>query len=149
MAAFGLAGRKTTNRLRAIETWPSRPRQTSFPRRKTTNRLRAIETEVGPPVVAQEGVVARQLIACGRLKLQSLGRVVVHERVVARQLIACGRLKLNNSTMSNSLKVAGRKTTNRLRAIETTVPVKFEPSFMQAVARQLIACGRLKRRGAM
>ena len=61
--------RKTTNRLRAIET---NKEDKDIPRwlvrRKTTNRLRAIETQVlhgGKDEIAQ---VARQLIAFGRLK---------------------------------------------------------------------------------
>ena len=88
------AGRKTTNRLRAIETLitascsslcPSVARQLiAFGRlklvpldealvvslcRKTTNRLRAIETASLLPLSAVFTNVARQLIAFGRLKL--------------------------------------------------------------------------------
>ena len=63
--------------------------------------------------------VARQLIACGRLKPvgQSQDTFVLR---VARQLIACGRLK-QGSVRENDRAEIGRKTTNRLRAIETVV----------------------------
>ena len=61
--------------------------------RKTTNRLRAIETKT--ILMAAEAVVpvARQLIAFGRLKRSAAGCCGVHDLLVARQLIAFGRLK--------------------------------------------------------
>ena len=66
-----VAGRKTTNRLRAIETCPWWRRCLRHARRrKTTNRLRAIETRDDASGGVHMGDrVARQLIAFGRLKL--------------------------------------------------------------------------------
>ena len=65
-------GRKTTNRLRAIETSVGTGRRTSGrTSRKTTNRLRAIETMSDTHDPGHRPVVARQLIAFGRLKRTS------------------------------------------------------------------------------
>ena len=62
--------RKTTNRLRAIETKFTPSCEGVRVRcRKTTNRLRAIETLLIGVVDAGALEVARQLIAFGRLKL--------------------------------------------------------------------------------
>ena len=67
--AHGQAGRKTTNRLRAIETRHGRDGDNRKEGgRKTTNRLRAIETPRWDPPQSKGREVARQLIACGRLK---------------------------------------------------------------------------------
>ena len=137
--------RKTTNRLRAIETRPLPPGGYNFRgRRKTTNRLRAIETtplvdacapavmvarqliafgRLKPTAPAANAMlrmeVARQLIAFGRLKPIHLGQVVLEHRRVARQLIAFGRLKLEHRRFCLGPMGGRRKTTNRLRAIET------------------------------
>ena len=87
--------RKTTNRLRAIETNGKPARlELDAQRRKTTNRLRAIETRRNAEFPQLAGCVARPLIAFGRLKL------------------ACPRGRVGLARL-------GRKTTNRLRAIET------------------------------
>ena len=62
-------GRKTTNRLRAIETTSLQRRAfVAESRRKTTNRLRAIETQTTRQSTKNANKVARQLIAFGRLK---------------------------------------------------------------------------------
>ena len=67
------ACRKTTNRLRAIETSDlGQSRAGQMMRRKTTNRLRAIETLIKATDVVTVNLVARQLIACGRLKLSTV-----------------------------------------------------------------------------
>ena len=87
--------RKTTNRLRAIETNLPYPFRGHFwGSRKTTNRLRAIETAETDAVGASHfDLVARQLIAFGRLKRRR-GIPLRRPRCgVARQLIAFGRLK--------------------------------------------------------
>ena len=63
--------------------------------------------------------VARQLIAFGRLKLHRFRAAACETDYVARQLIAFGRLKPRKTTVSELL-LACRKTTNRLRAIETS-----------------------------
>ena len=136
--------------------------------RKTTNRLRAIETR-GP---ASHGLwrlmVARPLIAFGRLKLRGRSPILpVPAKGVARPLIAFGRLKRMWKPHSGQsvldvarpliafgrLKLmvlikfltAGlcRKTTNRLRAIETGKARRTSSQSTQ-VARPLIAFGRLK-----
>ena len=57
--------------------------------RKTTNRLRAIETALSDQFTIHQGAVARQLIACGRLKLFIVVVASGFEPLVARQLIAC------------------------------------------------------------
>ncbi len=63
------SGRKTTNRLRAIETSGlSNVTPARVASRKTTNRLRAIETTSPTFTRTRELWVARQRIACGRLK---------------------------------------------------------------------------------
>ena len=116
----GRASRKTTNRLRAIETLPMFISiRVMVSRRKTTNRLRAIETRQLAPEIGVRDQVARQLIAFGRLKPcwgpRSGSRVVQ----VARQLIAFGRLKLLKPP-TFAKPAPCRKTTNRLRAIETS-----------------------------
>ena len=87
------SSRKTTNRLRAIETKATSSNAVRAKSRKTTNRLRAIET--GGTVLRLEvkAQVARQLIAFGRLKRTVLRLEVKAQVVVARQLIAFGRLK--------------------------------------------------------
>ena len=86
--------RKTTNRLRAIETVTLPLKADFWPGgRKTTNRLRAIETSAQQGDLAGTGGVARQLIAFGRLKLFTPTRPAMREKSVARQLIAFGRLK--------------------------------------------------------
>ena len=64
-----MASRKTTNRLRAIETVGVRNvEDDGLAGRKTTNRLRAIETLLRNMVCLHLANVARQLIAFGRLK---------------------------------------------------------------------------------
>ena len=63
--------------------------------------------------------VARQLIAFGRLKRDEDYRREDPEQPVARQLIAFGRLKQTPHDLRRSTCRPGRKTTNRLRAIET------------------------------
>ena len=69
-------------------------------RRKTTNRLRAIETTGVVRYKDLETPVARQLIAFGRLKLgYERAKESAHE--VARQLIAFGRLKLRMSSIAS------------------------------------------------
>ena len=70
--------------------------------------------------------------------------VIRQVQLVARQLIAFGRLKLDDRE-DLVRHLIGRKTTNRLRAIETNVLRKL--SYYLDVARQLIAFGRLKRAG--
>ena len=136
--------RKTTNRLRAIETLittsPSEPgigvarpliafgRLKHLTRghqpsiltvcRKTTNRLRAIETQYSVPTQDGKLKVARPLIAFGRLKLSYPPHLQCDQRLVARPLIAFGRLKRIQG-VAEQLAELGRKTTNRLRAIET------------------------------
>ena len=115
------ACRKTTNRLRAIETQTIPQQQGGMLNsRKTTNRLRAIETVplflLSPPCPAPR--VARQLIAFGRLK-HTVRRQCLHVapgRKTTNRLRAietCARPHLR------SVKFMSRKTTNRLRAIET------------------------------
>ena len=64
------------------------------------------------------------------------------QTAVARQLIAFGRLKLGLA-IASVITFSSRKTTNRLRAIETAV-YRFRPGAPGNVARQLIAFGRLK-----
>ena len=111
--------RKTTNRLRAIET----SRQTSVPEGTVTvarqliafGRLKLNHALVGGHCGLE---VARQLIAFGRLKLDEAQQQVA-VGLVARQLIAFGRLKQIADGEGVGV-VGGRKTTNRLRAIETT-----------------------------
>ena len=122
----------------------SRPKNLAFICRKTTNRLRAIETlDIGPRIY-HDGFVARQLIAFGRLKLRRCG-VLQHRRtLVARQLIAFGRLKHVLLPEAVYGPLPGRKTTNRLRAIETESLQTSPVSRGSRVARQLIAFGRLK-----
>ena len=61
--------------------------------RKTTNRLRAIETLNHHLLSVAEATVARQLIAFGRLKRQCDMTLPLAGDGVARQLIAFGRLK--------------------------------------------------------
>ena len=86
--------RKTTNRLRAIETRIANGWNDDVDRRrKTTNRLRAIETGSAALVLALLWLVARQLIAFGRLKRPGSRRRRRAIHRVARQLIAFGRLK--------------------------------------------------------
>ena len=111
--------------------------------RKTTNRLRAIETSFTISCPAQAWDVARQLIAFGRLK-----HVTEHSRApvddgVARQLIAFGRLKpparwsraLQARSVARQLIAFGRLKLGR--SISSGPPTA-------PVARQLIAFGRLK-----
>ena len=62
---------------------------------------------------------------------------------VARQLIAFGRLKRAGRRVRERNRRLGRKTTNRLRAIETENATGGK-STLANVARQLIAFGRLK-----
>ena len=89
--------RKTTNRLRAIETGALFGFLADDPGgRKTTNRLRAIETTTFADPARLRVVVARPLIAFGRLK---------PDEQAGQQAGYCDR----------------RKTTNRLRAIETDI----------------------------
>ena len=112
--------RKTTNRLRAIET-KNDQLGAACPAagRKTTNRLRAIETSTR--------------------ELGSLGSGCC--RKTTNRLRA---IETTRNVPPRSLQHPGRKTTNRLRAIETKYyPVGNE--HYQSVARQLIAFGRLKR----
>ena len=87
--------------------------------------------------------VARQLIAFGRLKRRLYDLLPQCIGQVARQLIAFGRLKRKGGWYYH-LAMVGRKTTNRLRAIETFVD-QADDSKGIVVARQLIAFGRLKR----
>ena len=113
------SSRKTTNRLRAIETCLSHPQlpQSGFCR-KTTNRLRAIETTGQSLLGFRLSRVARPLIAFGRLKLIWIAPFLTTKLMVARPLIAFGRLKRCTPGTLTPNRV-GRKTTNRLRAIET------------------------------
>ena len=103
-------------RLKLEYPWPTD--RTTNRRRKTTNRLRAIETQGRHLHLAPHTFVARQLIAFGRLKLQSEIRGALSSFAVARQLIAFGRLKPRPATWFGRAPKR-RKTTNRLRAIET------------------------------
>ena len=64
------------------------------PGRKTTNRLRAIETRIDEVLGLRLRHVARQLIAFGRLKPGFGLTGYCRPDSVARQLIAFGRLKL-------------------------------------------------------
>ena len=64
--------------------------------------------------------------------------------LVARQLIAFGRLK-PSPPKGQCHRPRSRKTTNRLRAIETSIRPHTDPG-QSRVARQLIAFGRLKLR---
>ena len=69
VAVVLVGSRKTTNRLRAIETTDlNTARVARGPCRKTTNRLRAIETDGHAHQARLALLVARQLIAFGRLK---------------------------------------------------------------------------------
>ena len=85
--------------------------------RKTTNRLRAIETALLRQQARANGGVARQLIAFGRLKLWwgPLGRCGCWRRKATNRLRAI-ETHYRIRTLAERL---GRKTTNRLRAIET------------------------------
>ena len=136
--------RKTTNRLRAIETNGLRGVQEGGTRRrKTTNRLRAIETRTGRLLRPTPSPVARQLIAFGRLKHWSIlmpGTGVSLRRKTTNRLRA---IETKAVRISNVSVACRRKTTNRLRAIETYTTVSGA-MLVRAVARQLIAFGRLK-----
>ena len=112
--------------------------------RKTTNRLRAIETILNDYDYLTVIVVARQRIACGRLKLRFTHEGELQTGEVARQRIACGRLK-RAPAGGYDLTCLRRKTTNRLRAIETNSSAPLNKN-VASVARQRIACGRLKLR---
>ena len=69
--------------------------------RKTTNRLRAIETKRCTLPTTRSLQVARQLIAFGRLKRDVYLPKPNPDKQVARQLIAFGRLKHAISVSTN------------------------------------------------
>ena len=137
--------RKTTNRLRAIEThlW-FLPSIGFEPGRKTTNRLRAIETHGARFGLPIPRFVARQLIAFGRLKHGGGNKMIGSRRRVARQLIAFGRLKRFCRPRPGR---SGRGVARQLIAfgrLKLTLD-RCNLLFFPEVARQLIAFGRLKR----
>ena len=86
--------------------------------RKTTNRLRAIETTRRQRQQPRPIIVARQLIAFGRLKLEWYDRRHndSQRRKTTNRLRAIETRAVRAHRGASS---ARRKTTNRLRAIET------------------------------